>query len=190
MAQRQIQKIDNHDNVVTSFLNDAGEIHGLQTVHTRKGRLLEKRTYKDGALDGPVESYYDNGKLMYLCHFKAGLLEGDYKRWAPEGQLLSHARYIGGKREGLQESWYITGRPWQRYEAHADVYHGKYELFDGTGAALEEYNYKDGKLHGVCLRHIQGGQVRKMIYNCGTLVRATTENAEQITFDYDVVAAL
>ncbi len=189
-SPHQIQELNRHDNIVTYFLNDAGQKHGLHASHTRKGRLVDKHNYKNGVLDGPAESYYDSGKLMSLCSFSDGKLHGDYKRWAPDGQLLSHERYVGGKKEGLQESWYLSGQMWQRYSAHEGVYNGKCELFDSSGNVLEEYNYKSGKLHGVSLQYMRDGKVRETIYNYGTVLRTSVKKPEDMTFDFDVLAAL
>ena len=189
-SSNQIQEFNRHDNIVTYFLNDAGQKHGQSTVHTRKGRLVDKHNYKHGALDGPAESYYDSGKLMSLCSFTNGQLHGDYKRWAPDGQLLSHERYNGGKKEGLQESWYISGQPWQRYTAREGVYNGKCELFDGSGNVMEEHNYKTGKRHGVGLHHMRDGKVRETIYNYGTVLRTSVKRPEDMSFDFDVLATL
>ena len=34
-----------------------------ETTHHDHGELYEKGTYKDGELDGPFESYHENGQL-------------------------------------------------------------------------------------------------------------------------------
>lgn len=189
-SPNQIQELNRYDNIVTYFLNDANQKHGLHTIHTRKGKILEKNNYKDGILEGCGESYYDNGKLMSLYNFASGHLHGDRKRWAPGGQLLSHERYVGGKLEGLQESWYISGQLWERHFMRNGLYNGKYEVFDSSGNTLEEYNYKEGKLHGVSLIHIGNGCVREMIYNYGTVLRTSVKKMEDMTFDFDVLATL
>lgn len=186
----QVNETNRHDNLVTYFIDDAGQMHGAYTVHTQRGRLLEKRSYKHGLLEGPAETYYDSGKLMSLAMFSANRLHGDYKHWAPNGQLLSHERYAHGKKDGVQEGWYLSGQLWQRCSMVNGVYNGKSELYDSSGNILEEYNYKDGARHGVCLKYLGDGRVREMIYTNGVLLRSSIKKPEDLTFDFEVVAVL
>jgi len=183
----QVNETNRHDNLVTYFIDDAGQKHGLYTVHTLRGRLVEKQTYKHGQLEGATESYYDSGKLMSLAYFSANRLHGEYKRWAPNGQLLSHERFVNGEKEGLQESWYITGQIWQRFNMLGGKHHGKYELFDASGNAVEEYNYKCGKLHGVSLRRLDDGRVLERVFNYGELLRSAVKKLEDVSFDFEVL---
>ncbi len=189
-SPRQKQEYNHQDDIVVYFINEAGQRHGLYTVHTRKGKLVEKCTYKDGRLEGVAESYYNDGTLVSISNFRAGLLDGDVKRWAPNKQLLAHERYVGGKRVGLQESWYVNGQPWQRYMAEDGLHHGKYETFDSSGNILEELNYRQGKLHGVSIAHMRDGRVREMIYNYGVLLRSSVKRPEEVSFDFDCLATL
>lgn len=186
----QIQETNRHDNLVTYFIDEANRKHGLYTVHTMRGRLIEKCTYKHGQLEGVAELYYDSGKLMSLAVFSANRLHGDYKRWSPNGQILSHERYVDGERHGLQETWYLSGQIWQRFEMIAGKYHGKYELFDASGVAIEEYNYKGGKLHGVSLRRLNDGRVLERVFNYGELLRSTVKKLEDVSFDFEVLHTL
>jgi len=49
--------------------------------------LSQKRTYKDGVLDGPFESYHENGQLWEKSSFKDGELCGE---WFEDGETVTY----------------------------------------------------------------------------------------------------
>ena len=81
-------------------------------------------TYKDGLLDGPYVSYYnnDNGQLCRKGHYKDGKKDGPWVGYYYNGQLMDKGHYKDGKKDG----------PWVSY-------HG-----DGTVDEKDTGTYKNG----------------------------------------------
>jgi antitoxin component YwqK of YwqJK toxin-antitoxin module len=70
-------------------------------------------TYKDGLLDGPYVSYYnnDNGQLCRKGHYKNGEKDGPWVGYYYDGQLMDKGHYKNGKKDG----------PWVSYRKDRTV---------------------------------------------------------------------
>ena len=81
-------------------------------------------TYKDGLLDGPYVSYYnnDNGQLCRKGHYKNGEKDGPWVGYYYDGQLMDKGHYKNGKKDG----------PWVSYRK------------DGTVDENDTGTYKNG----------------------------------------------
>jgi antitoxin component YwqK of YwqJK toxin-antitoxin module len=53
-----------------------------------------------GELDGPSESYYENGQLQSKGTFVAGKWDGPYEDYHANGQLMAKGTYNMGKKCG------------------------------------------------------------------------------------------
>lgn len=53
--------------------------------------------------------YYDDGKLLDKKYYLNGKLEGEYKSWHHNGQLMEQEFYRNGKRDGERKIWYNNG---------------------------------------------------------------------------------
>ena len=81
-------------------------------------------TYKDGLLDGPYVSCYnnDNGQLCRKGHYKDGKKDGPWVGYYYDGQLMDKGHYKNGKKDG----------PWVSYRK------------DGTVDEKDTGTYKNG----------------------------------------------
>ena len=62
---------------------------------------------KDGVLDGPVESYWDNGQLRTKGTMKDGEKDGPWERYHENGKLRMKGTFKDGVRCG---EWIEDGR--------------------------------------------------------------------------------
>lgn|GEM_PF-900789 len=66
---------------------------------------------KDGLVDGPWLTWYDNGQLMSERRMKLGKEHGQQRSWWPNGQLMMEGiSYEGNRYKGFKY-WSITGAP-------------------------------------------------------------------------------
>ena len=61
-----------------------------------------KRTYKDGELDGPFESYHENGEVRDKGTFQ----DGPFESYHDNGELWTKGIYKDGERCG---EWFLSG---------------------------------------------------------------------------------
>ena len=68
-------------------------------------------TYKDGLLDGPYVSYYnnDNGQLCRKGDYKDGKKDGPWVGYYYDGQLMDKGHYKDGKKDGPWVSYHGDG---------------------------------------------------------------------------------
>ena len=97
---------------------------GTDVPFTGKTTGQTQGTYKDGVLDGPYISYYnnDNGQLCRKGHYKDGKKDGPWVGYYYDGQLMEKGHYKDGKKDG----------PWVSYHA------------DGTVDEKDTGTYKNG----------------------------------------------
>ena len=55
-------------------------------------------SFKDGKLNGPWVSYYDDGQLAHKGTYKHGEQEGPWVSYSPNGQLFYKGTYKNGKK--------------------------------------------------------------------------------------------
>ncbi|WP_297832052.1 hypothetical protein [Thermomonas sp.] len=117
------------------------------------GKLVaESRFDAEGRQDGQASKWAPSGTLIERASWKAGALHGDKQTWAANGTLLEHARYREGKRHGLQETWHANGKPATRGEYADDKPVGPHETRDENGRLVEGGSYAaDGSKTGLWL---------------------------------------
>ena len=104
---------------------------GKVESYYNNGQLMYKGTFKDGKKEGPWVGYNHNGQLSYKGTFKDGKDEGPWVSYWDNGQLSDKGTSKDGKREGPWVFFNKDGT--KRFTPHKDGYD------EGTGT------YKDGK---------------------------------------------
>ena len=76
-------------------------------------RVLLSANLKDGKLDGPFESYYENGQLKAKSTYMAGELGGPYELYHENGQLRLRGTYDMGVKcgEWIEDGETVTYDP-------------------------------------------------------------------------------
>ena len=114
--------------------------HGMpegahQRYHTT-GKLSETSRYRDGKqLDGPVQTFDENGKPSTSYVLRGGKMEGEMLTYFPDGRISSRSAMKEGKYNGLTTNYYADGAVRGTMTLRNDL---------PTGEALEFY--PDGKV--------------------------------------------
>ena len=77
-----------------------GKLEGPNESYLENGQLILRENFKNGERDGPYESYYYNGQLEFKGTFKDGKGDGPYEFYYENGQLEGEGIFKDGKREG------------------------------------------------------------------------------------------
>ena len=80
-----------------------------ETYYDDSNQLYSVETYKNGQLDGPYQSFYDNGILKEDSNYKNGKLHGSYKLYYSNGIKQTIANYKNGKLDGVHKSYFEWG---------------------------------------------------------------------------------
>ncbi len=114
---------------ITYEINSTTPFTGSSIDYYSNGQLESRGTFKDGKMDGLLETYHENGQLSFRGNYKNGKPEdGVYERFREDGELQSREIYKNGEQDGLQEYFW-------------------------NGRLLKSYEYKDGvrlKCTGLC----------------------------------------
>jgi antitoxin component YwqK of YwqJK toxin-antitoxin module len=71
---------------------------------------------------GPVRNFYDDGKLLSLCEFRASRMHGPYISYWPNGKIKEQGEYVANKK------------------------HKEWKEYDETGQLIKDQNFKAGIL--------------------------------------------
>ena len=83
---------------------------GYEVGYDSKDRLLFKHSYKDGKLDGPWMSFYEDGQLSMKILFKEGIQHGPEETYYPNGQMKWKVNYNNGKKVGILKEFTKSGK--------------------------------------------------------------------------------
>ena len=92
---------------------DTGELMELK-YH----QLIKNGYHEHSSLNGPVYTYYQNGKLKSKGTNKDGSLNGVFKSYYPDGKLESERRYDNNVPVGEWKGWHANGQQayWYLYD--------------------------------------------------------------------------
>ncbi len=145
------------------------------------GEIKMRGRYKNYLLDGEVRTYYQNGQLWKLEHYKKGELNGvreyyyeDYVpeangKFRPVGALDTRSFYEMGYQTGREESYYRSGQLQTEhfYTKEPSVWRGWYEngilrfegdFIDDKGDGTWTYYFEDGKTPSQIMHLKEGRQ--------------------------------
>jgi antitoxin component YwqK of YwqJK toxin-antitoxin module len=127
--------------------------HGLpegehQHYHAT-GKLRETSSYRDGKqLDGPVQTFDENGKLSSSYTLHGGKMAGEMLTYFPDGKISSRAEMQNGKFNGVSTNYYPDGAVRARMTQVDDLPTGVAMEFypDGKVQSRQQYGDKGGLL--------------------------------------------
>ncbi|MDP4868132.1 MAG: hypothetical protein NWR10_04405 [Crocinitomicaceae bacterium] len=92
---------------------DTGELMELK-YH----QLIKNGYYEHSSLNGPVYTYFENGKLKSKGTYKDGSLYGVFKSYFPDGKLASERHYENDVPVGEWKGWHANGQQayWYLYD--------------------------------------------------------------------------
>ncbi len=133
-------------------------------------------------------TYYVDGKVSLIEHYKKGVLIGKTQSFAKTGELIEETPYTDGKIDGLCRRFLQDGKLYSESNYKLGVEDGVYKLYEGHEFPVVEGVYVDGKKNGEWLiKNDEGKIVDTMKYDMGVLLNAKSiikENASQAD-DYE-----
>ena len=138
---------------ITYEINSTTPFTGSSIDYYSNGQLESRGTFKDGKMDGLLETYHENGQLRERRNYKDGKFDGLSESFYRNGQLESRENYKEGKKEGLHMSYpYGNSQLGWKGNYKNGEQDGLQEYF-WNGRLLKSYEYKDGvrlKCTGLC----------------------------------------
>lgn len=160
-----------------------GHPEGVWHEYDDAGKLLGKVTYKNGLINGLVErpnkaytcidnkrngmskTYYNNGSLFKMEHYKNDFLDGPSSEYYSTGQLKRKASYKNGHLIGTDQEYNSEGKLIK--ETNYDnkgAKTGYHKTHDSLGKLLAEGVYVNGYKSGVWLLRTSTGNVIEKEY--------------------------
>jgi len=122
-------------------------------------KLKSKATYKNGKLNGWVETYYLNGILLQRAEFKEQQLDGKVLLYYPEGSPKSECNYKQGIQNGLLIEYYLDSVIKTKSEYKNNTLNGLTQRYYPNGKIATEENYLNGVLFGFFKTYFDNGQL-------------------------------
>jgi antitoxin component YwqK of YwqJK toxin-antitoxin module len=117
----------------------------LETYHSKSKKLLERKRYENGILNGLYELWYENGRLDQRVNFKNGRYDGLYEEWYENGVFNVLGEFKNDKKEGLWKEWYQNGQLSIMYENENGMQNGTETSWHLDGTLEYTTLYKNGR---------------------------------------------
>lgn len=76
----------------------------------RKKRIRSLRHFREGILDGPVVSWWENGLKHTKGQYRCGKKDGLWISWTEKNLKSTEQNFFNGKLDGLTTRWYKNGK--------------------------------------------------------------------------------
>ena len=101
-----------HREGIRYYVNSKKTFSGIVELKHKNDKVSGRTSYKNGILNGPCLTWYDNGQKESEVNFKDGEFEGLYSQWHRNGQRFSERLYKNGELiEGSEKFWNNKGKP-------------------------------------------------------------------------------
>ena len=97
------------------------------------------------AQEGPVKTYFANGKIQSEITYLNKIREGEAKFYYENGNIRQEYSYVNGKVEGLVKEYYENGKLKLTYNITDGKREGPVSLFKEDGTFLTDISYEGGK---------------------------------------------
>lgn len=92
----------------------------------------------------PIKSWYDNGNIAEIKHWKNRLRNGVSLTYYRNGVMKDSCNFIDGKRDGIAKQWFTNGRIKAYAEIKNDKPDGVIKEYDENGQVTQIGLYKAG----------------------------------------------
>ncbi|MFM8596819.1 MAG: toxin-antitoxin system YwqK family antitoxin, partial [Flavobacteriales bacterium] len=91
---------------------------GGQLMEVKQHQFINDGNYEHRSLNGPVLTYYENGKLKAKGNYKDGALYGGFKSYYPDGKIQTERQYQNDVPVGEWKGWHANGQQayWYQYD--------------------------------------------------------------------------
>ena len=118
----------------------------LWTFYDKKGKIVSKKDYKDGKLEGETEHYYDSGQLLKKTNYENGKKQGKEIFYYRDNTKEKTQNYQQGVLEGDFMVFYPDGDTMTKGAYKKELRHGTWKYFNEKGKVIELRRYKEGEL--------------------------------------------
>ena len=126
-----------------------GILDGLSYKYHQDGWLLWKKNYASGDLDGEVIHYFSDGTIKSEEHYASGQLDGEVIKYFADGTKKSQENYSAGKQDGTQKFFYSNGIRKEVYFCNSDgKKHGLHKYYYKKDTKKFVETYSNGVLDG------------------------------------------
>ena len=108
-------------------------------------RLAAEETYRQGKLNGPLHTYYNNGIVSEVMEWVEGERNGIWEQYFENGRPRLRAHYKDGMLEGEYIVYYENGNPSVAGFYSTDQRHGQWTFYGEDGSATAELHYEHGR---------------------------------------------
>jgi len=113
----------------------------------------------NGAEDGPVETYHQNGQVKWTGSYAGGAIDGVWDSYHDNGQLQHRRSYASGVREGMSETYRADGSIEERGSYAGGLRDGVWESYHDNGRLRDQLSYVNGAWNGPSERYDPDGQL-------------------------------
>lgn len=125
-------------------------------------KLKSIASFKNGKLNGWVETFYPDGTLLQKAEFKNQELDGKVLLYYPEGTVKSECQYQNGEQNGLLIEYYNDGTIKTKSEYKRNTLNGLTQRYYPNGKLATEENYRGGVLFGFFKTYFDNGQLESV----------------------------
>jgi antitoxin component YwqK of YwqJK toxin-antitoxin module len=126
-----------------------GRLHGPLRIWDAQGREQAQAEFRDGAYDGRVIFWREDGSLSRIVTYAAGVEAGSWANWYPNGAHANCGGYLGHKqKDGVWISCSQTGHCSKREEYRAGLADGLWVEWWDDGHKRSEAGHSAGQLDG------------------------------------------
>lgn len=126
---------------------------------------------EEGRQHGRCEEFTETGTRTRLATYRHGVLDGEWKEWAPDGHKLRSFNYQAGALHGHCEEYHDNGRTASAGDYQKGLRQGKWLLSDRDGVRKQVSEYQKGQLHGPLRITLRDKVLTKQMWRDGDLLQ-------------------
>jgi antitoxin component YwqK of YwqJK toxin-antitoxin module len=119
------------------------------TTRSADGHVIASQSYRQGLLDGPSLTWYDDGRIAESREYRRGNKVGTHRGWWPSGAPRFACAFVDGVAEGACSEWYASGRLASLQHFTHGVEDGLQQGWSDRGDLQFSYTRRDGRRYGV-----------------------------------------
>ncbi len=123
-------------------------LHGVALWYYPAGSIEKIAYYQKDVLNGPVRTFYQDGKEKTLLLYDQGNIQNIKEEFSPNGQLIESWNYTDNALNGLHTQYdEETGKKILEERFSNNLLEGEAFEWYGNGVVKAKYNYLKGLLH-------------------------------------------
>jgi antitoxin component YwqK of YwqJK toxin-antitoxin module len=172
--------IDNNKLLIEECSYTFGVLHGPYRRWHPNGVLCEDSIYDNNKLI--VQKYYNvSGQISAEYNYVDGQKQGLQKMWHPNGAILFEGHYLNGICFGEHNHYNIKGIRilLENFNCSGQL-HGTCQKWYHDGQLAEDFNFVDGKSHGMAFKYVNECII-SFVFDNGTLIQMAECHMANIT---------